>query len=152
MEALLVLTMSLAVVAQGGGSLLGLSGVDYPVRAGDPPNPRLRGEGAAARRRNVLVVVLGIGVQKDLCSGLFCKNHGLTLSVISRKKKLCNFIYLFCFGFHTDATSGDWAYVLSTTSTAKYSPWDSLKMFWLPLSDIAFIHKLVSNVVTDRLH
>jgi hypothetical protein len=82
MEALLVLSMSMAVVAQGGGSLLGLSGVDYPVRAGDPPNPRLRGEGAAARRRNVLVVVLGIGVQKDLfvisffCSGLFCKNHG----------------------------------------------------------------------------
>jgi hypothetical protein len=65
MEALLVLTRSLAVVAQGGGSLLGLSGVDYPVRAGDPPNPRLRGEGAAARRRNVLVAVLGIGVHKD---------------------------------------------------------------------------------------
>ena len=37
-----------------------------PVRAGDPPDPRLWGGGAAARRRNVLVVVSGIGVQRDL--------------------------------------------------------------------------------------
>ena len=62
-----MLTMSVAVVAaaQGGGSSVELSGVYYPVRAGDPPNPRLRGEGAAARRRNVLVVALGIEVQMD---------------------------------------------------------------------------------------
>jgi hypothetical protein len=62
---LLVLTTSIAMVAQAGSSSLELSGVDYPDRAGDPPNPRLRGEGAAARRRNVLVAVLGIGVHKD---------------------------------------------------------------------------------------
>jgi hypothetical protein len=37
-----------------------------PVRAGDPSVPRLREGGAAARRRDVLVFVYGIGVQRDL--------------------------------------------------------------------------------------
>ena len=53
----------------GGGAGRRLSGAEWrrlPVRAGDPPVPRLRGGGAAARRRNVLVVVSGIGVQRDL--------------------------------------------------------------------------------------
>jgi hypothetical protein len=43
-----------------------------PVRAGELPDPRLWGGGAAARRRSVLVFALGIEVQRDQTVFFLC--------------------------------------------------------------------------------
>jgi hypothetical protein len=57
------------LVDGGGGAGRRLCGAEWrrlPVRAGVSPDPRLWGVRAAARRRDVLVAVSGVGVQKDL--------------------------------------------------------------------------------------
>lgn len=54
----------------------------------------------------------------------------MILGELNLKKNVLLLWLSFCFSCHTDVTRGDCTYALSRTSTATYSPWDSLKMFF----------------------